>query len=176
MHFIVTLVFLESMNTAEIASIVSTATTVIYTIGTFMLWWVTKRTLDLTIQRQEKEQIMMQVNYLNNLHRNFREVYSGILNDEEASKILAQEQGVNVTSLKKDYLGSFLINQASEAYRLSKNSLIPDDLWETLNKDMKDLFKWKFISDRWQQVKEYHSIDFQEFVESNLIYSKDIPK
>ncbi len=164
------------MNTAEIASIVSAATTVIYTIGTFMLWWVTKRTLDLTIQRQEKEQIMMQVNYLNNLHRNFREVYSGILNDEEASKILAQEQGVDVTSLKKDYLGSFLINQASEAYRLSKNSLIPDDLWETLTKDMKDLFNWKFISERWQQVKIYHSTDFQEFVESNLIHSKDIPQ
>lgn len=137
-----------------------------------MLWWVTKKTLDVTIQRQEKEQTMMQVNYMNNLHRNFREVYSGILNDVDASKILAKERGIDITSLKRDYLGSFLINQASEAFRLSNNSLIHDELWETISQDMKDMFQWKFISDRWQQVKKYHSLDFQNFVDLNLLNDK----
>jgi argonaute-like protein implicated in RNA metabolism and viral defense len=116
---------------------------------------------------------MMQVNYMNNLHRNFREVYSGILNDKEASKILAKERGVNATSLKRDYLGSFLINQASEAYRLYKNSLIPADLWETISQDMKDLFKWGFISVRWEEVKKYHSVDFQNFVDLTLLDSQN---
>lgn len=154
---------------SEYAALITAIVTTIYTIGTFMLWWATRKSLKLTQVKLDLEREILETNFIQNIYRNFREVYSSIILDEESLKTIAHAENSKPKQIKKDYLGSFLINQAFEIYNLSKKNFLPSDFREKALLDVKALFDWDFIKERWEEVKEIHSTEFKDYVDSEIL-------
>ena len=88
------------------------------------------------------------------------------------SKVLYGEQQVTEDDIKKNYIGSFLINHAFEIYNYNHNKLLPDTFWQSVIIDMRVLFGWKFIKDRWDINKNLYTKEFISFIEKEIMEAK----
>ena len=115
-------------------------------------------------RRESKDQEQ----FVNDAYENFQELYTTVLNDPKVISILAEERGTDSKNVYKEYTATLLINNAYKNYRLRSNGFIPDDLWGGMQKDMKELFSWRFVQERWQKTQKFYSVDFREFVQKSL--------
>ncbi|GAB3430721.1 hypothetical protein [Niabella aquatica] len=151
--------------------------TVIYTLGTFLLWRISitntrqnRKTISLTEEQIKRDTEIKQVEYISTIHKNFREVYSTFLKDEKSLQILSDNLGGTDTKIvRQNYLASFLINHAYELFEFNQYKLLPDDFWKRTEIDMRALFQWQFVNDRWQRIKTIYSPEFQKFIEEKIL-------
>ncbi len=157
------------MDIQTIAILVTASSTVIYTIGTFLLWNITNTSVRLTRQEMERKEKLTQATIVSSIYKNFREIYSLIINDSENLAILAKENGNAVSDIKREYIASFLINHSFEIYEYNLHKLIPDEFWNRVVIDMQALYKWDFVRIRWIKVSYLFPRDFVKFINEHII-------
>lgn len=162
----------EILSNNDVAVWITAISTIVYTIGTFLLWISTRQSIRVTQNEIKRKEQILNSTYISNVYKNFREIYTDILNDSENANILANEQKLSISDSKKEYMGSFLINHAFEIYNLYKNNLLPDEFWQKIIIDMKVLFEWRFIQNRWQKIRTLYPKEFINFIDENIIKPK----
>ena len=110
--------------------------------------------------------------FVNRVYENFQEVQLAILGNPDTLKIMAQESGEKKKEVRKNALASLLINNSYNAFRSYKQKHIPLDLWERFEGDMKELFAWEFIYDRWLEIRSFFPKEFQLYINQNIITSQ----
>jgi hypothetical protein len=156
-------------NSTVITNWIIAVSTFVYTIGTFLLWWITYRSVQITKDEVKRKEDLLNMNHISNVYKDFREIYMLILNDKDNVKVLANELSLSVGDLKKEYIAIFLINHVFEIYSLYERNLLPDKFWERTIIDMKVLFKWSFIKLRWQKMRTLFSTDFANFIDDEIL-------
>ena len=122
-------------------------------------------------RRERKDQEM----FVNEVYKNFQELHVAILDDPSILNILAQEQDQDEGTMRINYIASLLINNAYKNYRLYQNGLIPQELWKAFCEDMKDLFSWNFIYDRWSNMQVFFPKKFQDFINNQIVVKNSKP-
>lgn len=134
-----------------------------------LLWRTTQNSILLSYEQVKRTEVLTEMNSIQTFHKNFRELYSSILNDDDYLTILASTRQVDVVELKRNYLASFLINHAYELFLMHNKSMFTQEVWYTILIDMQTLFKWEFIINRWEKVKGIYVYEFQDFVKTNIL-------
>lgn len=158
----------QKWGVTEWATIATTVATIIYTLGTFLLWKTTKKSIDLTRQQMKRSEDVLEQAAIQTVYKNFRELYTLILQDERDAEVLANTQNVTKEKLRERYIGSFLINHVFEIFCMYERKLIPDEFWKRVVRDMKVLFSWKFIIDRWNDIRTLYPPHFQQFIDDEI--------
>ncbi|MFA7192012.1 MAG: hypothetical protein WC089_01795 [Candidatus Paceibacterota bacterium] len=159
----------QKLNITDIAAIITAFSTVVYTVGTFLLWKISQRSLQNAQLQIELQRQFIEANFISSIYKNFRELYSSIIKDKHDIKILSDAKKSDPDTVREEYLGSFLINHAYEIYSLNQKKLIPLELWERVVIDMKVLFKWSFVKKRWGKIRKLYPLHFQSFIDDSLI-------
>lgn len=157
------------MNIQEIATLVIAIATVVYTIGTFLLWKVTNETVRLTKLEISRKEQLLRATFVSSIYTGFREIYTSIITDKEQIKLLAKEQNCSEKQIREKYIASFLINHSYELFKYNSDSLIPSELWENIIIDMRELFKWKLIITKYIEIRPLFPSEFIEFIDKEIL-------
>lgn len=164
------------MGVPEVTAIVSVGVATVYTLLTLLLWIYTRKSVELTskmvdqLRKQVDHQVALsQTASKHGLIDSHRELFLSVLDNSDLTEILASENKVSTGELRKNILGTFLINHCSTIFDYHMNNVISSDHLENFVRDAKDMFQMTFLRERWQTVKSYHSKDFQRFVETILL-------
>lgn len=113
-----------------------------------------------------------QTRFVNEVYEDFQELQLAILDNPETLKIIARESKENKKEVRKNSLAALLINNSYKLFRLHQNKHIPPDLWERFQGDMKGLFGWEFVLDRWFEIQTFYPTAFQLFINENILSQK----
>lgn len=167
------------MNIQENATVCTAVATVVYTIGSLLMWWTTQKSLKLSrmqlnmMEHQSyRQKELDRLQYISNVHKNFRELYISVLSTEKGVDILRKELGGSNDDVRKNYYASFLINHCYELFEIKSRKLFDEDFWHRIEIDMKDLFEWSFVKSRWKSIKTIYSPEFQEYIEQSIYSQK----
>jgi len=163
---------LDTNSVIAIASIITSITTVIYTFGTFLLWNMTKKSIDLSTSEIKRKQTLLEIQSISSIYRNFRDIYTVIIDDNDGINLLTNAQSGNKEMVKKEYFSAFLINHTYEMYLLNNSKLLPIDFWERSIIDMKELYSWPFIKERWKKMNILFPSSFRNFIDEKILREK----
>ncbi|MEZ4850663.1 MAG: hypothetical protein R3B93_19015 [Bacteroidia bacterium] len=136
------------------------------TLASLIMLFLTRQDMN---RREQKDQEM----FVNEVYKNFQELKLTLLGDPNALRTLAKERGKDEQEMKEGYISSLLINHAYKNYRLYKSGLIPEDLWERFHLDMRELMSWVFVYNRWLKIGRLFPLDFQDFINNQVIEKRE---
>lgn len=142
--------------------------TMIYTIGTFLLWWTTQKTLNLTKKQAELNEAIYRANLQNSVIDSHRQLMMSVIQDDELGKIFADSMNVSIDILKKRYLASLKINHSLMLFYQHHYGLIDENRWQSISGDMRESFNLSFISERWKTMKNFAPKEFVDFIENTI--------
>lgn len=97
-------------------------------------------------------------NIINN-HRNlFNTIYS---NDKLYT---TYKKNVSASHNEEAVLGTFFINHADYLYYYYNKSLIDDDIWNSLEIDIVEIFNMPFVKKRWEDYQEFYPTNFYNYI------------
>lgn len=105
---------------------------------------------------------------------NFQDLHLALMSDEAMLRVLAELQQESLDGVRKQYLGSILINNAYKTFYLHQEDQLPPQLWECSVIDMKGLFAIEFISQQWHEKKRLFPDDFQEFIRTIILPTRPL--
>lgn len=143
--------------------------TMIYTIGTFLLWLTTRKSLEFTRYELQQLRDQLQSETFQEIIRSHREIYSFLLSNDKLSKELIKGVGVKPNEFYSQMIGTFLINQASLLFHLNKYKTMDPSQWNNTKIDMKEMFQWQIVRKRWECVSHLHPEEFRKFIEDEII-------
>lgn len=153
----------------DYANLIMAFATLIYTAGTFLLWWTTRRTVKLAERQADQIQNNLKGQIIGELIRDHRSLYGLILVNRELLGRVAKEAGETEDVFARKTLATMMINQASAIHVQYRYSNLDSALWNVMRDDIKDLFGWPFVRETWEKVKAYHSREFQDLVDSIIV-------
>lgn len=153
------------MTDTDIAIVITAIATTIYTIGTFMLWFSTRRTAALAESQARQTEKTLRGQIYTDLVAAHRDFFTFILTNTELSKILESDLGIEREELLKAFIGTLVINHVSQIYHHNQYGNIDANMWPGLIEDMRDTFTWPLVQKRWSAVREYHPVDFRKFID-----------
>lgn len=159
-----------------------------YTFITYLLWQTARKTIQLNsemINQNAKtlDSLSKQINHQINVsltsadHKisdSHRELFLNIILNPKLLSIFAKNSGVAESVIQRNYLATFLINHCSIIYSYKKSEIISLNFLESFAKDSQNLFSLPFIKERWSQVSDFHTADFQNFVTKYLLKEDQI--
>jgi hypothetical protein len=159
------------------AAAVSAAATVIYTVGTFLLWKVTSSSVNLIERQLDQTTRTAEGAVLAEIFRSHREIFLRMIPPDAplgalwtAGATLSTTDSPDVTNLRtaEEIFGSILINHAAHLFHYYNAGLLHEEMWIHTQDDMKDLFQNPIVQRRWAAVKSFHPKEFQRLVERLL--------
>ena len=141
--------------------------TVIYTIGTILLWIETTKSSKLAIKEFEIAKKLTEANLLSHIFDSYKDIFKLFLLDKDILLLLEDEE--DISKFKKDTLASLLINNASRIFYYYNKGIVDKEIWHSAVEDTKDLFSWKFIREHWNNYKQFSYSDFVTFIDSEII-------
>jgi hypothetical protein len=167
-----------------ISSAVVAVTTVVYTIGTFLLWRATRRSLELTESQARLTERATRSAVLDEVFRSHREIFFHLLpRDLPLSSLWEPHHrvvGPGTVSGPPDQqaalelFGSILINHAARLFHHYQEGLITEAIWAGTREDIRDALHRPHILKRWYIVRRYHSPEFRMFADA-LIAEDELP-
>lgn len=161
----------SGISLTEISTIVTAVSTVIYTVGTFMLWSTSNKTADLI-----RQQISNQVASNNSIAHHatldaHRDLFINIIKDKDLLNIYAADFCSSADDARHKLLASLLINHTLRIFEdICQYSLVDSrGSFDSFVEDARELFTLSFVRDRWMEVKEFHPPKFRAYVESNIL-------
>ncbi|WP_339697226.1 hypothetical protein [uncultured Roseivirga sp.] len=152
----------------SISTLVIAIATVVYTVGTILLWVSTKKTTKLMsaqIQNQINSNHSLSTHYIINRHK---EIFFEIIRNKELLKIFAEESNNSQSNSKRAILASILINHAHSIFIDYNNDVANREYMDSFESDFSDLLRLPFIRNRWMEVRDFHPADFRDFVATIL--------
>lgn len=161
------------MSVNELSTLITASATVVYTLGTFLLWKVNRQTLQM-VQREVQNQISSShsASYHGVLDAH-RELILELLRDEKLLGVFSTELGYTKDQTRSKFIATLFINQASRIFADYNHHLAGEQTMESFSSDAAQLFSLPFIKERWQEVKVCHSVAFQKYVDTRLLLNTD---
>jgi len=162
-----------NLGLGTVSDIVIATATVIYTVGSFMLWWTTKRNTDLlAVQvaelrgQAERNASFNRVLIDNSIVDAHREVWGLVLNNPRLFQLLSAKEDPSAdTAVIAEWLGSIFINHCARVHLAHHENIYnPSDI-DAFARDARSLFSYALVRWRWKSVQKYHSREFREFVD-----------
>jgi hypothetical protein len=153
------------------AAMVAALATVVYTVGTFLLWKTTEKSIALTEQQITLANRRSRDLTWANLVDTHRELYSFILAHPTMRAEIEQGTGATGDDLLRNFLGTWLINHQSRLFSHHEHGDIDEKVWPGLVEDMREVFHWPVVNRRWKDVAAYQSPSFRDFVDGELLKS-----
>jgi hypothetical protein len=157
------------MTINDYSTLIIAITTVVYTFGTFLLWKTTRDSAKLAHQQAKINERRLKANLYSNIVNTHRDFFFNILSNSDFYSIITDGMTTNKENVYKEFIGTWLINHASQIYIHHQEGNFDNELWLGVVEDMKDMFKWSIVADRWDQVKNYHTYSFRLFVENQIL-------
>lgn len=157
-----------NLNAAEISTLVTALATVIYTVGTFLLWKSSRDTARLIRNEVRNQSANSQSVADSSAFDAHRTLILEVLRDEHLLKTFSSELGMSSNEARTKFLASLFINQARRIYLDRARGLSKEPL-ATFEEDARELFSFPFIKKRWLEVRELHPQAFRTFVEKRLL-------
>lgn len=160
---------MELVTVPPWTSIMIAFSAVAYTVGTFLLWLTTRETLAVT--RKQNDIMEHRITALQHFERTsiHRDLYLRLLTDKSLSPLLVKTLGGDRRKILKDFMGTWLINHASDLFHERDQDLVGASQWLGIKRDMQAMFKWPIVLNRWRIVREYHPVRFRRFVDSQIL-------
>ena len=159
------------MTTQDIAAI----TTVIYTGGTFLLWWVNRKTTRLLAQQirllqdQLNHQAAFNKVFLHNSSLDaHREMWLPIISNPLFVNLLDKTNPQGAEKRAGEFLGSILINQCARTFATFQHGFSDQGEFAAFSRDARYLFSFPLVKWRWDGVARYHSTEFVDFVQRQI--------
>lgn len=121
-----------------------------------------------TIITVRKNTLSNQALFINKVYKDYEELNLAILQNPDTLEVIAKERGQSKADTLKDSVAALLINNAHKMSIFHQKRFIPEDVWALFKVDMKDLFAWNFIKERWLEIRTLYLPHFQEIAD-NLI-------
>ncbi len=153
------------MGTTELTAIIISACTVVYTIGTLSLWYLTYKNIQLIKQQIDVQSAMGRSAAWHNVIDSHRDLYLEIIKNDELLKLYSEEVGQEPGLVRKKYLATMMINHALRIFLDYSNKLdIPEDQ-EGYTNDLHSMLNFKFVQERWGEVRNFYPQSFREFID-----------
>lgn len=162
--------------TEDFSSVVVAIATVIYTLGTFLLWLANKESVDL-LKRQLlllEVQVTRQDAFNKALISNaaldsHREIWLPIISNPSLVNLLQSNNPSIAEKTIAEFLGSILINHCARIHFSFHYGFSNADEFASFSRDARYLFNFPLVRWRWEGVSKYHSPDFVKFIHDNVI-------
>ncbi|KAB8155091.1 hypothetical protein EZY14_004195 [Kordia sp. TARA_039_SRF] len=165
-----------TISNTDLPSWITAFATVIYTIGSLALWYISSKQISLLKKQQEiiEKDFEKQQKYLDSASTHaivdrHRDIFFQIIRDKELVKVFSKASKKRITQTKKDFLASIIINHAQSIWLDFINKVRSEREFDSFKRDFSDVVNMKFIKDRWEKVKDFHSQEFKDFVNNFII-------
>lgn len=158
----------SALTPVDISTIVTAGATVVYTVGTFMLWKVSRDTTCL-VRDELKNQIA--ASHSASQHAVLdahRTLILELLQDESLLHTFSSELKMTKEEARTKFIATLLINHARRIF-IDYNHRLTSDSIDSFTEDARELFSLPFIRERWNEVKSFHPQNFRNFVDTRLI-------
>lgn len=153
-----------------VAVILTAMATIIYTIGTFMLWFVTRKSTALVRDQLDNQRKQLQSAALSQILSSHRDIFLTIVRDDKLlDAVFAQKNPKDIRLLKKTWMGTILINHCSMMFNEYQRGTLSADSFPNFVDDAKYLFTFPAVADRWVEVRSYHENTFVSFVDLQVL-------
>lgn len=163
----------QNLQSNDIATWVIAVATVVYTLGSLALWLLAFRQLRIMQNQQRLLELdfTKQTKYLDSalthtVIDSHRDIFFEIVKNKELARIFARNSNSTIPKTKERILASVIINHAYAIWLDYTNGLKRESEFENFSKDFADVLATDFIDIRWNEVKDFHSQEFNMFVES----------
>lgn len=149
------------------ATLVIAIMTIFYTLGTFLLWIETRKTLELAIAESERTQKQIKTNLISNIVASHRELFMYILSNENLPTLICKNSNTDV--FKSGFLATLLLNNVLQIFYHYKEGDIDEETWLSLVGDIKELFGWPIVIEQWSEYRKFCIDDFRDFIEKEIL-------
>ncbi len=164
---------MDISGVGTVADVVIAISTVIYTVGTFLLWRSTKLNTELlAVQAQEllkhesRSASFNRVVIDNSIVDAHRELWSMILSNQRLFDLLtSKSEPSEENTAAASWLGSMLINHCSRVHLAHHEKIYSEIDIDAFARDARYLFDYPLVRWRWKSVAKYHSQEFRDFVD-----------
>lgn len=163
-----------SSHHINIANTIIAISTVIYTVGTFLLWRTTNKSvqkLDEQIEHQKSTSLSAAHHNVLDAHRS---LFLNLITNDSLLKTYCGDDE-NIDEVRKNLLASALINHALRIFLDYENKLSFEEI-DAYENDVRDLFSHPLVLKRWEQVKMFHPSAFRSFIDDKVLKSGGIIK
>lgn len=162
---------LKSISPQDLALFITAGATVIYTIGTLLLWYSTRanvRALEhqLSVLKSQAAQqtSFYKVTASNTVLDAHREIYLSLIENPKLARLLQTSLPAANERTIAELLASIMINHCSRVYQNFQHGFFDHSDFAGFYRDARDLFNVPLIKWRWETVAKYHSDDFVKFI------------
>jgi hypothetical protein len=149
--------------------------TVIYTVGTFLLWHTSRSNVKalesqlalLNTQLDFQVQFNRAVAHGATLDAH-REIWLPVVSNRELLSLLQANPPDDRNRTAGELLGSIVINHCSRIFAHFSDGIFDASELPAFSRDARHLFSYPLVRWRWQDVAKYHSDDFAKFVHDNI--------
>lgn len=152
------------MTIADYATLVIAIATVVYSVGSILLWHTTHKALALSVQQSRQMDRRLQSFIYSYMVTTHRDLSRSILQDPSLRGILEDAESVSRYDLTRVFLGTWLINHASQLFYQYENGNLDPQVWPGVVLDIRDMFGLPFVGERWAAIRQAHSDGFRRFV------------
>lgn len=162
---------------AVVATAVTALATIVYTVGTFLLWRATRESLEIASRQLDHASRAARGAVLADLFRAHREIFLRLIPPDvpltslwTSRATITGTEPAEATKLQiaEEIFSSVLINHAAHIFHHYQSGLLHDDIWLRARNDMRDLFQNPIIRERWLAVRDFHPREFQNLVNALL--------
>lgn len=161
---------MPSITLSDLSALLMVVLTTVATIANLLLWVTTKQTLALLVEQVRHQIASTYSQTQHTILDTHREIFFGILNNPTLLKNFTKANNLDSQAWQIEKIAAFLINQVLVGYINFVNGIISTTHFEGFKRDARDLFNYKSIRDHWQNVRNVHSEDFRQFVETELLW------
>ena len=155
------------------AVIITALSTIIYTVGTFLLWRTTQKSTALVKMQLDNQQKQLQSAAYSQVLASHREIFLSIVKDDKLLEaVFGKPTSKESPILRKKWMGTVLINHCSMMFNEYTRGALNRDTFENFIEDAKYLFSFPAVSDRWEEVFKFHGNEFVEFVDTRVLSRK----
>jgi hypothetical protein len=152
------------MDSIAISAIITAVATVVYTVGTYLLWSeAIKNSKAIKEQIEINSRTVRAATYAE-IIRSHRDLFLNLLSNPDFRAHLPKTNGQNDNELIEAFTGTLLINHASQLHYQYLAGTIEPNCWSDYLTDIADLFRWPVVVKRREKVKQCHSQEFRQVI------------
>lgn len=164
---------METINVT--ATVVMAIATVVYTIGTFLLWHTSRSNVKALESQLDllKTQLNVQIQFNRAVAQGatldaHREIWLPMISNRELLSLLQANPPAEQNRVAGELLGSIVINHCSRIFSHFSDGIFDESELPAFARDARHLFSYPLVRWRWKDVAKYHSDDFAKFVHDNI--------
>lgn len=159
---------MQSLNVSDVTSILIVIITLVYTVGTFLLFFLQKKSLNLVSKQIELMLNQSKSQSYHNIINNHREIITTIVSNKKVLDTISNNFGFNNNKFTNNFIATLFINHVFTVYVDYENNILTEEQWSFAKIDILDLFCIKFIKNRWEQVQEFYPQNFTKTINNIL--------